>query len=413
MPMLHLLLHRVIWLLTLPLVTLADTPVRLAVIERGSTGGFGVVCNSDNEVAALKGRAARDQLLHIGERIVSVDGDPLSDGERLIDRIRASPGRDSFTLGLVDSYEPPPPSLNQMMKTMMGSPAFRKMATKMVVGMTVGSGDQHQNLLGGTAAQGQIGGPSAPSAGPPTDAQVAVQQQQQLERARVEAHVEQQVARMLDSDAFGGLVDSVVDSPGVQRLVRQAEDGTLCAHAQSHAEVTRCLLDGGLLQTVTDATCAAAGVGENECREMHAAAEAMLARVGLHGDGWFGWMVRRWLLRPWQVNLLEFVVTALALTAAVALVRRRRRRYESQTASKRLLHALHAACPNGAIGLESEAALIAILGAARAQRGRVAQSLVVILDYDLTMSAAATSECHHMLRDSRAVPAAFRGEVRL
>ena len=41
----------------------------------------------------------------------------------------------------------------------------------------------------------------------------------------------------------------------------------------------------------------------------------------------------------------------------------------------------------------------------------VASDLVLLLDYDLTLSAPTASECHHMLRDAAAVPAGFRRDV--
>ena len=58
----------------------------------------------------------------------------------------------------------------------------------------------------------------------------------------------------------------------------------------SHA-ISACLLDGGLLRDVADATCAAAGVDAAECERAHASAEAMLGRLGFRGDGWLGWLV--------------------------------------------------------------------------------------------------------------------------
>ena len=48
---------------------------RFTVIQRGLDGGFGVVCSSDNVIIALKGRAASDGLLKVGDTVVSLDGD--------------------------------------------------------------------------------------------------------------------------------------------------------------------------------------------------------------------------------------------------------------------------------------------------------------------------------------------------
>ena len=76
-----------------------------------------------------------------------------------------------------------------------------------------------------------------------------------------------------------------------------------------------------------------------------------------------------------------------------------------------VLDALRAADPGGGIKLESERALTAFLAAAKELRGRVASSLVLIIDYDLTLSAAATAECHHMLRDASSMPEGFRADV--
>jgi len=245
----------------------------------------------------------------------------------LIDRIRASAEKDRFTLGLVDKRTPPP-SFNQMMKSMIADPSFRRMATKMtsklVVGMaTGGQQQQQQQLLGGAAARAQIGGGPGPSSDPSTQQLATTQQQQQQAIEQLEAQVEAQVGAMLESKEFGGLVDKVVDSPGVQRIVRQAEDGTLCAGAESEAEVARCLLSGDLLKSVADATCEAAGVSAAECREVHAMTQTMLARLGLHGDGWIGWLLRRWMLQPaWMSVLLDLGVALLVMVGVGTCARR-------------------------------------------------------------------------------------------
>lgn len=74
-----------------------------------------------------------------------------------------------------------------------------------------------------------------------------------------------------------------------------------------------------------------------------------------------------------------------------------------------LLCALRAASPDADLAITNPAALDAFLSAARGDA--VSRRLCLIIDYDLTMSAATTSECHHMLRDAAALPAAFREDV--
>ena len=276
--------------------------IRFSVIQRGADG-FGVTCSKDNVLTGLAGRAAADGLLNIGDIVVSVDGEVLGDGERLIDRIRATPRKDSYTLGTITIAPPPPPiSLGDMMKTMMASPGFRKMATKMVVGMA--NSDGSNNLLAGGEQRQQLSGPEASA-----DAQQVMLAAQM--RAQQELEVEKQIGAILDSDAFTTMVDKVVESPAIQKIVDRAQQGTLCSEAEGFHAVTACLLDGGLLRSVTDATCSAAGVDAEECERVHASAEATLGRLGLRGDGWSGWIVRQLILQPWAVS-------ALGLLAAIA-----------------------------------------------------------------------------------------------
>ena len=75
-----------------------------------------------------------------------------------------------------------------------------------------------------------------------------------------------------------------------------------------------------------------------------------------------------------------------------------------------LLFSLQTAGPDCGIRIENTSAVTAFLTAAA--HASVSSRLVLILDYDLTMSASTTSECHHMLRDAAALPVAFREEVR-
>ena len=56
----------------------------------------------------------------------------------------------------------------KVMKTMMASPGFRKMATKMVVGMA--NSDGSNNLLAGGEQRQQLSGPEASAETPSTSA---------------------------------------------------------------------------------------------------------------------------------------------------------------------------------------------------------------------------------------------------
>ena len=75
-----------------------------------------------------------------------------------------------------------------------------------------------------------------------------------------------------------------------------------------------------------------------------------------------------------------------------------------------LLAALQAACPGGALAAADTAKVDAFLRAA-AKAKPVASRLVLIIDYDLTISEAAAPECHHLLRDAEAMPRPFRDDV--
>ena len=313
-------------MLLLPILLLGT--MRLVVIERGESG-FGVVCNDHNIITGLKGPAAEAGVLHVGDAVLEVDGEPLEDGERLIDRIRARTGRESFTLGVVprpEARQSSPPSLNQIMKGMMASPQFKKMATKMVVSVVSQSaGSTHQNMLEGSERAAMLGAPNDGADRTPSlqarqsEQQLAMAQQQ---RQQLEEHVERQVSAILESDAFGGLVDKVTESPGIQKMMHEAEQGNLCAHAEGFHAVTACLLDGGLLRTVTDATCEAAGAGRAECEQVHQMTSSMLSRLGLRGDGWTGWVVRQLILRPRLAMALELCTLLLLVATFIMCLRR-------------------------------------------------------------------------------------------
>ena len=290
-------------------VVAASNHERLVVIERGE-GGFGVV-TVNNVIAALKGRAASDSVLRVGEVVVSVDGEELRSDERLPDRIRAFPDKASFTLGVVGltTPPPPPPTLPEMMRAMLGNPAVKKMVTKMAVGMATGGGISGGNLLEGAQQQALLGGAGGDAA-TMAQGQLALAREQQQQA--VEVMMERQVGAMLDSPAFGSMMERVVESPAIQSVVRKAESGDLCADVDGFQATVACLLDGGLLRTVADATCDAMGVSASECEQVHAQVEAMLHRMGLRGDSWLGWLVRWLMLRPWQESVL---VAALGVGA--------------------------------------------------------------------------------------------------
>ena len=302
--------------------------LRYVVIERGDAG-FGVVCTSANVITALKGRAVSDSLLRIGDLVVSVDGEELRGGERLSDRIRASPERTSFTLGAVDiTPPPPPPTLPQMMRSMLANPGIRKAVTKMAVGMVTGGmdGGAVGQLLEGAPRQDLLGsGAESMAQRDEALASSAVQQQQQQrqrQRQQLEAAMEQQLSAVLDSPAFGDMMERVIESPAVQRVVHQAETGTLCPDADTPRALTACLLDSGLMSSMTDATCKAMGASKAECEQVHAQTSAMLHGLGLKGDGWMGWLMQRLLLRSWLVSALELLVALAVLLLGVCFLRR-------------------------------------------------------------------------------------------
>jgi len=208
---------------------------RLVVIERGP-GGFGVLCNAANVLVALKGRAASDAVLRVGEQVLSVDGQELGEGERLIDRIHATPEQYSFTLGVVSLTPPPPqPSLNDIMRNMIKSPAIRKMATKMATKIAMSELGSDTKLLSG-AAQQKLPDVRSLHELPLQQQQLALAQQQQQQQERIEELMEQQLGAMLDSPQFGDMMGQVLESPGIQHVIRHAEAGTLCPGTVSSAQ---------------------------------------------------------------------------------------------------------------------------------------------------------------------------------
>ena len=309
----------------------ANDPISLVVMQRGPDG-FGVACNRDNVITVLKGRAASDGILRLGDTVVSVDGEELAEGERLIDRIRASPSKASFTVGTVSNAPPPPiPSLNEMMTSMMANPQFKKMASKMVAGMVsrAEASSGASMLEGGAPKQQLLRASDAVSAA--QGAQVALAEQQQQEKERI---IEAQVSAMLDSPEFNSVMSKVVESPAIQKVMDSAEKGTLCPEADGFHAISACLLDGGLLRDVADATCAAAGVDAAECERVHASAEAMLGRLGLRGDGWLGWLVRQLILRPWAASALDLLGALVVGAVVLSLARRQLRRHHHHCTSE-------------------------------------------------------------------------------
>ena len=268
---------------------------RFAVVHRGETG-FGIGMSSENYITKLSG--LNSEVLEVGEQVVSVDGEELAEGQLVGDFIRAHP-RAQYTLGLrVAPVQVPTPSLGELMKTMLSSPEMRgaitKMTTQVIKGSAAGGGAQA--LLGAAPQRAMLGG------GGGGDGTVGEASGTQLQTtaeadAALDAAIESTIGALLESDGFGRLAESVVESEGVQRLVHNVESGDLCGDATTPSEMTACLLEGGtLLRSVSDATCAALKVSAAECEEVHRQAEALLGRFGLGGGGRFGALVMRALL---------------------------------------------------------------------------------------------------------------------
>jgi hypothetical protein len=127
---------------------------------------------------------------------------------------------------------------------------------------------------------------------------------------------------MLDSPAFGDMVERVVDSPGIQRVMKQAEAGTLCPNAESPQELTACLLDdGSLLRSITDETCEVMGADKADCELARQRAQALLGRLGLSGNGWVSWVMRWLLAAGWLNGALGLLAVIGLLICSVKLVR--------------------------------------------------------------------------------------------
>ena len=76
----------------------------------------------------------------------------------------------------------------------------------------------------------------------------------------------QSMDAMMQSEAFGALLSSVVESEPVRDLVGGMERGEVCPDALSPQELSACLMrEGRLLRTVTDATCQSLRLGKAEC----------------------------------------------------------------------------------------------------------------------------------------------------
>ncbi len=269
---------------------------RFAVVHRGETG-FGIGMSSENYITKLSG--LNSEVLEVGEQVVSVDGEELAEGQLVGDFIRAHP-RAQYTLGLrVAPVQVPTPSLCELMKTMLSSPEMRgaitKMTTQVIKGSAAGGGAQA--LLCAAPQRAMLGGGGGGDDGTGGEASGTQLQTTAEADAALDAAIESTIGALLESDGFGRLAESVVESEGVQRLVHNVESGDLCGDATTPSEMTACLLEGGtLLRSVSDATCAALKVSAAECEEVHRQAEALLGRFGLGGGGRFGALVMRALL---------------------------------------------------------------------------------------------------------------------
>jgi hypothetical protein len=140
---------------------LAEVEPDLRVVTRRGPSGFGVVARLTssgfgevNLITGLRGTAAEDGLLRVGDLVLEVDGDRIPPGESLVSvvkRLSAVTQCDSHTLGVlrplsaeeqaeVDAQlkaeaeaaaEAEPPSLAAIMKSMLGNPAIRGAVSKM------------------------------------------------------------------------------------------------------------------------------------------------------------------------------------------------------------------------------------------------------------------------------------------
>ena len=138
-----------------------------------------------------------------------------------------------------------PPSLGQLARGMLKSPAMRKMVTSLAVG-SEGSGgwlgmDEKLRLGDGTT----------------DDEELAAQ-----------------LDDMLQSEGFADLVDRVVNTPSILAAVDDA------AHKGTAPDAA------DLLPAITEAVCAGSGLSAAECAEVEKSAAERLSRLGfLDGDG--------------------------------------------------------------------------------------------------------------------------------
>jgi hypothetical protein len=138
-----------------------------------------------------------------------------------------------------------PPSLGQLARGMLKSPAMRRMVTSLAVG-TEGSGgllgmDEKLKLGGGEAADEELAA---------------------------------QLDEMLQSEGFADLVDRVVSTPAILAAVDDA------AHTGTAPKAAV------LLPVITEAVCAGSGLSAAECAEVEKSAADRLNRLGfLEGDG--------------------------------------------------------------------------------------------------------------------------------
>ena len=138
-----------------------------------------------------------------------------------------------------------PPSLGQLARGMLKSPAMRRMVTSLAVGAEGSGGllgmDEKLRLGDGTT----------------TDEELAAQ-----------------LDDMLQSEGFADLVDRVVNTPSILAAVDDA------AHKGTAPDAA------DLLPAITEAVCAGSGLSAAECAEVEKSAAERLNRLGfLDGDG--------------------------------------------------------------------------------------------------------------------------------
>ena len=187
-----------------------------------------------------------------------------------------------------------PPSLGKMMKSMLKSPSMRKMVTKMAVGVAETGG-----LLGPGEERLRIDGGGGAGAGT------------SLAAAEV-AEIEREMDDLLQSEAFGDLMDRVVESPGIRDVFEGIQSGGAMPSF------------GDLAETVTSSLCDEFGLGGGECAELRRETSARMAQMGwLFDDGPRGPLgaFLRPLLERCVYCVVRFGVAAsLAAFAAACLV---------------------------------------------------------------------------------------------